>query len=140
MIDYCHNAHGMAQVAPFLSAMKRGRLVVVLNAPGDRREEDFDAITKEAAPHFDRVILRDDEDLRGREPGDVVGRLREGLIRHGMSPDAIEEAKNEPDAVRRALSSARRDDLVVVFADRISKVAAQVDFERQKESRPSADD
>ncbi len=140
MIDYCHNAHGMAQVAPFLAAMKRGRLVVVLNAPGDRREEDFDAITKEAAPHFDRVILRDDEDLRGRKPGDVVGRLREGLIRHGMSPDAIEEAKNEPDAVRRALSSARRDDLVVVFADRISKVAAQVDFERQKESRPPADD
>jgi cyanophycin synthetase len=140
MIDYCHNAHGMAQVAPFLAAMKRGRLVVVLNAPGDRREEDFDAITKEAAPHFDRVILRDDEDLRGRKPGEVVGRLREGLIRHGMSPDAIEEAKNEPDAVRRALSSARRDDLVVVFADRISKVAAQLDFERQKESRPPADD
>ncbi len=140
MIDYCHNAHGMAQVAPFLASIKRGRLVVVLNAPGDRREEDFDAITKEAAPHFDRVILRDDEDLRGRSPGDVVGRLRAGLIRHGMSADAIEEAKNESEAVRRALSTARRDDLVVIFADRISKVAAQVDFERQKESRPPADD
>ena len=93
MIDYCHNAHGMAQVAPFLSSIKRGRLVVVLNAPGDRREEDFDAIAKEAAPHFDRVILRDDEDLRGRQPGEVVGRLREGLIRHGLAEDAIEEAR-----------------------------------------------
>jgi cyanophycin synthetase len=140
MIDYCHNAHGMAQVAPFLASIKRGRLVVVLNAPGDRREEDFDAIAKEAAPHFDRVILRDDEDLRGRRPGEVVGRLRDGLIRHGMAADAIEEAKNESEAVRRALSTARRDDLVVVFADRIAKVAAQVDFERQKESRPPADD
>jgi cyanophycin synthetase len=120
--------------------MKRGRLVVVLNAPGDRREEDFDAIAKEAAPHFDRVILRDDEDLRGRRPGEVVGRLREGLVRHGMRPDAIEEAKNEAEAVRRALSIAQRDDLVVVFADRIAKVAAQVDFERQKETRPPADD
>ncbi len=57
-----------------------------------------------------------------------------------MSADAIEEAKNESEAVRRALSTARRDDLVVIFADRISKVAAQVDFERQKESRPPADD
>ena len=140
MIDYCHNAHGMAQVAPFLASMKRGRLVVVLNAPGDRREEDFDAIAKEAAPHFDRVILRDDEDLRGRKPGEVVGRLREGLIRYGLAEDAIEEARNEPEAVRRALSIARRDDLVVIFADRIAKVGAQVDFERQKESRPPADD
>jgi cyanophycin synthetase len=140
MIDYCHNAHGMAQVAPFLASIKRGRLIVVLNAPGDRRSEDFEAIAKEAAPHFDRVILRDDEDLRGREPGDVVGQLRDGLVRHGMKPDAIEEARNESDAVRRGLAMARRDDLVVVFADRISKVAAQIDFERQKESRPAADD
>ncbi len=140
MIDYCHNAHGMAMVAPFLASIKRGRLVVVLNAPGDRRLEDFDAITKEAAPHFDRVILRDDEDLRGRPPGEVVGHLRDGLIRHGMKADAIEEAKNESEAVRRALATARRDDLVVVFADRIAKVAAQVDFERQKESRPPADE
>jgi cyanophycin synthetase len=140
MIDYCHNAHGMALVAPFLSSMKRGRLVVVLNAPGDRREEDFDAITKAAAPHFDRVILRDDEDLRGRASGEVTGFLRAGLMRHGMKDDQIEEAKNEPEAVRRALAMARRDDLIVIFADRIAKVGAQVDFERQKESRPPSDD
>ena len=140
MIDYCHNAHGMALVAPFLSSMKRGRLVVVLNAPGDRREEDFDAITKAAAPHFDRVILRDDEDLRGRASGEVTGFLRAGLMRHGMKDDQIEEAKNEPEAVRRALAMARRDDLIVIFADRIAKVGAQVDFERQKESRPPSND
>jgi alkaline phosphatase len=57
-----------------------------------------------------------------------------------MRADAIEEVKNESEAVRRALQIARRDDLVVVFADRISKVAAQIDFERQKESRPPAHD
>ncbi|MEX0881247.1 MAG: hypothetical protein WEB59_07805 [Thermoanaerobaculia bacterium] len=48
--------------------------------------------------------------------------------------------KNEPEAVRHGLQMARRDDLVVVFADRISKVGAQVDFERQKESRVSGND
>ena len=57
-----------------------------------------------------------------------------------MKPDAIEEVKNESEAVRRALAIARRDDLVVIFADRIAKVGAQVDFERQKESRPTADE
>ncbi len=140
MIDYCHNAHGMALVAPFLRSMARGRVIVVLNSPGDRRDEDFDALTKEAAPHFDQVILRDDEDLRGRKPGEVTGLLRDGLIRHGVKPDAIEEVKNETEAVRRGLQIARRDDLVVVFADRIAKVAAQIDFERQKESRPPSND
>lgn len=135
MIDYCHNAHAMVVVAPFLSSIKRGRLIGVLNSPGDRRQEDYDAIVKAAAPHFDHVLLRDDEDLRGRAPGEVAGYLRDGLIKNGLSADRIEVLKNEPEAVRRALSLAKRDDLVVVFADRISKVAAQMDFERQKELR-----
>lgn len=135
MIDYCHNAHAMALVAPFLASIKKGRLIGVLNSPGDRREEDFDAIAREAAPHFDHVLLRDDEDLRGRDPGEVAGYLKNALVRHGLAAERIELLRNEADAVRHAIGMARRDDLVVVFADRIAKVAAQVDFERQKEGR-----
>jgi cyanophycin synthetase len=135
MVDYCHNAHAMQTVGPFLASMKKGRLIGVLNSPGDRRREDYDDMARAAAPHFDLVILRDDEDLRGREPGEVSEYLRQDLIAHGLKADAIETVKNEPEAVRRALAAAKRDDLVVIFADRISKVAAQVDFERQKETR-----
>jgi cyanophycin synthetase len=135
MVDYCHNAHAMAVVGPFLSAIKRGRLIGVLNAPGDRRDEDYEAMGQAAAPHFDHVLLRDDEDLRGREPGEVAGHLRNALVRHGLASDRIELLRGESEAVKAALQMARKDDLVVVFADRISKVAAQVDFERQKEAR-----
>lgn len=135
MIDYCHNPHAMSVVAPFLGAMKRGRLIGVLNAPGDRREEDFNEIGRFAAPHFDHAILRDDEDLRGRPPLEVATYLRDALVKSGMKPEQTEIVKNETEAVRRALAMARRDDLVVIFADRINKVAAQVDFERQKEVR-----
>jgi cyanophycin synthetase len=135
VIDYCHNAHAMATVGPFLSSMKRARLIGVLNSPGDRRLQDYDDIARLAALHFDCVILRDDEDLRGREPGEVAGYLREALIKHGLRPEQIEFVKNEPEAVKRALSIVRRDDLVAIFADRIAKVAAQIDFERQKEAR-----
>src|SRR5262249_61752028 len=34
MIDYCHNAHGMALVAPFLASIKPRRPAVVRHAPG----------------------------------------------------------------------------------------------------------
>jgi cyanophycin synthetase len=135
MVDYCHNAHAMQTVGPFLASMKKARLIGVLNSPGDRRREDYEEMARAAAPYFDLVILRDDEDLRGREPDEVSEYLRQDLIANGMKADAIETVKNESEAVRRALAVARRDDLVVVFADRITKVAAQVDFERQKEAR-----
>ena len=135
MIDYCHNAHAMKQVGPFLQAMKKARLIAVLNARCDHGPEDFDAMRRAAAPFFDRVVLRDDEDLRGREPGEVAGHLRAALLAGGLKPEQVETVKNEAEAVRRALGLAGRDDLVVVFADRIAKVAALVDFERQKEVR-----
>ncbi|MCM2255716.1 MAG: Mur ligase family protein, partial [Vicinamibacteria bacterium] len=139
MIDYCHNAHGMNFVGPFLASLRKpgARVTCVLNAPGDRRDEDYVAMAAAAAPHFDHVILRDDEDLRGRAPGEVAGHLREALVKHGLKPEQIEIAKNETEAVRRLITISRKDDLGVVFADRIARVAAQIDFERQKEGRPA---
>jgi len=138
MVDYCHNPHAMAMVAPFLGSMKRGRLIGVLNAPGDRREEDFEEIGRLAAPHFDHVILRDDEDLRGRPPGEVANFIKAALVKHGMKAESVELVKHETEAVKKGISMAKKDDLVAIFADRISKVAAQVDFERQKEQRGPA--
>jgi cyanophycin synthetase len=135
MVDYCHNPHAMATVAPFLSAIKKNRLIAVMNAPGDRRDKDFDEMGRLAAPHFDHVLLRDDEDLRGRAPGEVSGKLRDALVKYGMKPESVEIVKSENDAVRRGLAMAERDDLVVVFADRITKVAALIDFEREKTRR-----
>jgi cyanophycin synthetase len=133
MVDYCHNAHAMATVGPFLSALKRTRLIGVLNSPGDRREEDFEDLGRLAAPHFDHVILRDDEDLRGREPGEVSGFLKAALLRNGMKKESIEILRGEVEAVTHALSLAKRDDLVAIFADRIGAVTAQVEAARLAE-------
>jgi cyanophycin synthetase len=135
MVDYCHNAHGMRQLGPFVQALKRARAIGVINSPGDRRDEDIRSFAAAAAPYFELFLLRDDEDLRNRSPGEVVGLLRGGLEQAGVEPGRIEVARNEADAVRRALGLAQRDDLVVVLAERLAKVAAQIDFERQKEQR-----
>jgi cyanophycin synthetase len=135
MVDYCHNAHGMQQLGPFVQALKKTRVIGVINSPGDRRDEDIRAFATAAAPFFDLFLLRDDEDLRKRPPGEVVELLKSTLEAAGVAPDRIEIAKNEAEAVRRALALAQRDDLVLILAEKIAKVAAQVDFERQKEQR-----
>ncbi|HET7294231.1 MAG TPA: cyanophycin synthetase [Vicinamibacteria bacterium] len=135
MVDYCHNVHGMQQLGPFVQALKKARVIGVINSPGDRRDEDIRGFASAAAPFFDAFLLRDDEDLRKRPPGEAVGILREGLEAAGVGGERIEVLKNEGEAVRRALAVAQRDDLVVVLAEKISKVAAQIDFERQKEQR-----
>jgi len=135
MLDYCHNVHGMQQLGPFLQALKKARVLGVINSPGDRRDEDIQGFGAAAAPFFDLFLLRDDEDLRKRAPGEAVALLKAALEAAGIAPERIEVAKNEAEAVRRALGLAQRDDLVVVLAEKIPKVAAQIDFERQKEQR-----
>ncbi len=135
MVDYCHNAHGMQQLGPFAQALRKARAIGVINSPGDRRDEDIRAFATAAAPFFDRFLLRDDEDLRKRPAGEVVGLLKSALEAAGVGPERVEVVKNETEAVRRALALAQRDDLVVILAEKIAKVGAQIDFERQKEQR-----
>ena len=135
MVDYCHNAHGMQQLGPFAQALRKARVIGVINSPGDRRDEDIRAFATAAAPFFDQFLLRDDEDLRKRPAGEVVGLLKAALEGAGVGAERIEVVKNETEAVRRALALAQRDDLVVILAEKITKVAAQIDFERQKEQR-----
>jgi len=135
MLDYCHNTHAMQQLGPFVRALGRARVIGVVNTPGDRRDEDIRGFAAAAAPFFDVFLLRDDEDLRRRGPGEVVALLQSGLQAAGVAPERIEIIKNEAEAVRRALALAQRDDLVVILAEKIAKVAAQIDFERQKEQR-----
>ena len=78
-VDYCHNAPGMRVLGEFLeryAAMKAGqtdlgkisRIGMVATA-GDRREEDMRELGAVAAEHFDVVVVREDERLRGRERG-----------------------------------------------------------------------
>jgi cyanophycin synthetase len=124
MIDYAHNPHGLAAMSELARSMRRTRLVAVLGLPGDRRDEDIREAARIVGTNFDRVILRDDFDLRGRQPGEVAGVLREGLIAGGLDESKISHRHAELDAIALAVSEAEPGDLVVYIADK-PEIAAQ---------------
>jgi cyanophycin synthetase len=109
---------------------------VVLAAPGDRRDEDIRDIAKIASGHFDRYIVRRDDNMRGRTPDEVPKMLRETLIQNGVSADKIEMIAEEPRAVAAALSMARRDDLLLIFADQPARTWKQVIHFRPEADAP----
>jgi cyanophycin synthetase len=124
LLDYAHNAHGMEAVARMIRELAvHGRRIGVLGAPGDRRDEDIRATAAAAAPAFDLVLLREDDDLRGRQPGETADLMRQGLLDAGFPAERIvlHPALGETDVVEKALGMARAGDLVVVFGDRISR-------------------
>ncbi|MFL6194144.1 MAG: cyanophycin synthetase [Thermoanaerobaculia bacterium] len=123
LLDYAHNAHSMEAVArTVLELAVHGRRIGVIASPGDRRDEDMIALAHAAAPAFDLVLVREDDDLRGRQPGETAAVLRRGLLEAGLPAERIVNgAFSEEDAVVHALRMARSGDLVVIFGDKLAR-------------------
>ena len=66
IFDYAHNAHAMAVMADLAQRFDmRGRRIVVVAGPGDRRDEDLRDIALAVAGRFDHYICRRVDRLRG---------------------------------------------------------------------------
>jgi cyanophycin synthetase len=127
ILDYGHNpaaVQAMADLALRLDCT--GKRICVLAAPGDRRDEDIRAIARIAGKTFDRLILRRDDDLRGRGPDEVPRLLEAELLATGFPADRLSVVPDEQEAVEAGLRLAQPGDLLLVFADKISRSWKQV--------------
>ncbi|MFO1406719.1 MAG: cyanophycin synthetase [Steroidobacteraceae bacterium] len=127
LFDYGHNAHAVGMLADLAGRLEvKGRRIVVLAGPGDRRDEDLVAIAHAVAGRFDHYVCRRDDDLRGRAP-DEVPRLQAAALRErGVPESAISIVPDEQDAIEAALRMAREGDLLLVFADALVRSWKQV--------------
>jgi cyanophycin synthetase len=127
IMDYGHNAAAVRAMCELAARMDvRGRRICVLAAPGDRRDEDIAEIGRAAAKHFNHYVCRRDDGLRGRKADEVPRMLRAALLEEGVPSQRIDVVPDEQEAVARALSLARTGDLVLVFADALSRTWNQV--------------
>jgi cyanophycin synthetase len=129
ILDYGHNPAAVSAMCDLVDRLAEGapgRRLVVLAAPGDRRDVDIDEIGRRAARSFDHFVVREDDDRRGRARGDVSARLAAALRAEGVAEDRIEVLPDEVEAVTRALGLAAPRDLVLVFGDRINRCWKQI--------------
>jgi cyanophycin synthetase len=104
-----------------VSGIDAARRFGVIAAPGDRRDEDIRELGRLAA-RLDHVIIKEDTDLRGRDPGEVASLVREGLIAGGLSEGEIEVVADELEAVDRGIALLEDRDIVVALADDVAGV------------------
>jgi cyanophycin synthetase len=127
LVDYAHNPaaiEGLMEVVNQLPAKSR---IGVITSPGDRRDEDIREVGRLSAG-LDRVIIKEDHDLRGRKRGEVVTLIREGLAQKGMTDGRVDVVLDELDAIRKALASADGEDLITIMADDVAGVLAYLDL------------
>ena len=127
IVDYGHNPAAVQVMCDLVERLEvKGRRIVVLAAPGDRRDEDVTAIGRTAAGHFDHYICRRDDGLRGRGPDEIPLLLRAALVAGGVAETALQVIPDEAKAVDAALAMARPGDLVLLFADALTRTWKQV--------------
>jgi cyanophycin synthetase len=128
ILDYGHNAAAVDSVCQLAKRLDvKGRRICVIAAPGDRRDEDVAEIGEAAARgDFDLYVCRRDDDLRGRQPGDVPRMLHAALRAAGIGEERIVVIPDEQEAIDAALRIGQRGDLVLVFADSLARSWKQV--------------
>ena len=146
ILDYGHNAAAIQAISQLVDRLDvAGKRICVLAAPGDRRDEDIQAIADEANGHFDHYICRADDRRRGRGEDEVPRMLAKQLLAGGVDDSAIEILPAEVDAVAKSLDMAQEGDLVVLFADDVRRSWNQVIqyegdtsvVERSKDTKPA---
>lgn len=120
LIDYAHNPASYAAVGAFVRNWTSGKRVGVIGGPGDRRDEDFIMLGKLAAEIFDSIIVKEDDDTRGRVRGTAADLIVQGIKE--VKPDReYEIILNEMEAVNRALDTAADNSLVVILPESINR-------------------
>jgi len=133
ILDYGHNPAAVKALCATVDAMVEGgslgpdgRRVCVLAAPGDRRNEDIQAIAQYAAKSFDVFFCRRDDKLRGRAPNEVPELLKQALLEAGIEAQNIHITPEEAEATQKALNFCEEGDLLLIFGDNTTRTWKQI--------------
>lgn len=118
--DYGHNPDAIRALVNATNSIPAKRRFVVISGAGDRRDEDIRQQTRLLGEAFDNVVLYQDQCQRGREDGEVLALLREGLVGATRTKN-IEEIRGEFLAIETALNQLQENDLCLVLIDQVEE-------------------
>ncbi|WP_218081588.1 cyanophycin synthetase [Anthocerotibacter panamensis] len=131
LIDYAHNSAGFEALGQVLERFGPGNKIGIFGGPGDRRDEDLFKLGYLGARMFTSAILRDDDDLRGREPAEVPTIIKDGLLAQNAAfPYTV--ICSEVEAIEYGLAHANKGDLLVILPADVSRSIAMVSNFKEK--------
>ena len=120
LVDYAHNPASYEALGSFVRNWNTGQRIGVVGGPGDRRDEDFVTLGKLSAEIFDYIIVKEDDDTRGRSRGSAADLIIRGITQ--VNPNCrYESVLDETAAINKALDMAPDNSLVVILPESVSR-------------------
>ncbi|WP_414529083.1 cyanophycin synthetase [Nodularia chucula] len=120
LVDYAHNPASYEALGSFVRNWTTGERIGVIGGPGDRRDEDFVTLGKLSADIFDYIIVKEDDDTRGRSRGSAADLIIQGIKE--VNPNCrYESILDEASAINQALDTAPDNSLVVILPESVNR-------------------
>lgn len=116
IFDYGHNPSSLMALLETLDQFPHRRRAAVYSAAGDRRDSDMIRQGELLGDAFDRVVLYEDQYLRGRAAGEIMTLFRRGLA-SGRRVADVQAVQGWIAALEIALQSILPGDLLLIQAD-----------------------
>jgi cyanophycin synthetase len=125
LLDYAHNPHGLRALGEFVKELPATKKIGIIAGVGDRRNEDLIAMGREAGKIFDELMIRMDEDLRGRTEFEIVSLIRSGIMETAPHKP-IAHFKTEREACDYAMDAHAPGALIVLLVENVQQVYERV--------------
>ncbi len=116
IVDYGHNTSALRKLIEAVRGFPHAQRISVYSAPGDRRDQDIVEQGRLLGADFDKVWLYEGDYCRGREPGEIISLLAQGLEGAGRTSH-IEKVQGALKAIDLAIAAAEPGSLLVIQAD-----------------------
>lgn len=136
MLDYSHNIAGYNAVINFAKKMKCKRVVGIIGMPGDRLDSNIKEVGDICGKAFSKLYIKEDNDLRERDAGEVADILFEAAIKSGAKKENIQVIYSETKALEAAIQDAEPGDLIIMFYEEFEPAVALINqFKKELEQR-----
>ncbi|HEX8745976.1 MAG TPA: cyanophycin synthetase [Pyrinomonadaceae bacterium] len=126
LLDYGHNPAALESVCRMAMQWHGCKVTGIVGAPGDRTNELIEETGRIAARGFNRIIIKEDKDLRGRAPGEVAQLLMRA-VKDEVPERDCQVVLDEQEAAEREIKRMGEGDIVVIFYDNIELIRAALE-------------
>ncbi|SFB34933.1 Mur ligase family protein [Clostridium frigidicarnis] len=115
VLDYGHNPEAFEEIFSIAKELKHEKIISIIAAPGDRKDKYIKELGRIAAKNSNKIIIREQDDLRERKVGETANLLKQGALNNNFKEKDIEIIYKEEDAILESLNKAEKNDVIILF-------------------------
>jgi cyanophycin synthetase len=118
MLDYGHNPDAFEAICQMAAQWEGRRVTGIIGVPGDRDDALIESAGRIAARGFHRLVIKEDEDARGRERGAVAKLLCEAAASERPEREC-RIVLDDTEALADEMQRLKSGDVIVTFYDKL---------------------